>query len=205
LSRRRRRSLLADRLAIVVADHHDDELRLLGGDDLARHLRPLNVAARVVADEAGIGAMLAHDRDLGLLGKCVLEPVGQPVRVGVAHHHDGGGGLRLLLRWRRRARIVDGRFAFLIAAVLPKPAALAAEPVVVVIVVLLLALRTPAPIPELRLRRQQQREARCRDRHGRECSEFEAWAHGHPPTKLPIPIISPPPPALPRAASVTRE
>src|SRR5262245_7798060 len=189
LSRRRRRSLLADRLAIVVADHHDDELGFLGGDDLARHLRPLDVAARVVADEAGIGAMLAHDRNLGFLGKCVLEPVGQPVRVAIAHHHDRGGGLRLFLRRRRRARIVDRRFAFLRAAVLTKPAALAAEPVVVVIVVLLLALRTAAPIPELGLRRQQQREARCRDRYDRKRSEFETWAHGQPPTKLPVLII----------------
>jgi hypothetical protein len=154
LSRRRRRSLLADCLAIVVADHHDDQLGFVGGDDLARHLRPLDVAAGVVADEAGIGAMLAHDRNLGLLRKCVLEPVGQPVRVGVAHHHDRGGGLRLLLRRRWRARIVDRRFAFLIPAVLTEPAALAAEPVVVVIVILLLTLRTAAPIPELGLRRQ---------------------------------------------------
>ena len=37
------------------------------------------VAARVVADEPGIGAMLAHDADLGLLREGVFEPVGQPV------------------------------------------------------------------------------------------------------------------------------
>src|SRR5258707_13640453 len=36
--RRGRRSLLTDGLAIVVSDHHDDELGFLGSDNLARHL-----------------------------------------------------------------------------------------------------------------------------------------------------------------------
>jgi hypothetical protein len=36
-----------DGLAIIVSDHHDDELRFLGGDDLARHLRPLAIAALI--------------------------------------------------------------------------------------------------------------------------------------------------------------
>src|ERR1700704_5283886 len=58
------RSLFADRLTVVVSDHHDDEFGFVGCDALARHLRPLDIAARVVADEAGIGAVLAHDADL---------------------------------------------------------------------------------------------------------------------------------------------
>jgi hypothetical protein len=107
-----RRLLFADGLTVVVADHHDDEFRLLGSDDLARHLRPLDVAARVVANEPGIGAMLAHDADLGLLRKGVFEPVGEPVGVGVAHDHDRGRGLGLLLRGSGRARIIDRRLAF---------------------------------------------------------------------------------------------
>src|SRR6516165_10058060 len=47
---RRWRSLLTDGLAIIVADHHDDEFGFLGGDDLARHLRPLAIAALIVTD-----------------------------------------------------------------------------------------------------------------------------------------------------------
>src|SRR4029077_4001969 len=158
---RRRRGFLADRLTVVVADHHDDEVRFLGGDELARHLRPFDIAPLIVADQAGIGAMLADDPDLRFFREGIFKPVGQPVGVAVAYHHDGGGGFGLLLRGWRRARIVDGRLAFLlavgivIAPVIP-PATAPAAPVVVV--VLLLALRTIAPIPELRLRRQQQRK-----------------------------------------------
>src|SRR5262249_16931725 len=62
---RRRRGLLPDGLAIIVSDHHDDEFGFLGNDDLARHLRPLAIAARIVTDETGIGAMFAHDADFG--------------------------------------------------------------------------------------------------------------------------------------------
>src|SRR6185436_1264633 len=142
------RRLFADGLPVVVADHHDDEFGLVGCDDLARHLRPLDIAARVVADQAGIGAMLAQDVDLGLFGEGVFEPVGQPIGVGVAHHHDRGGGVGLLLRRGGRARIVDRRLAFLalvVAPVVPEPAAAAAKPVIVV-VLLLLALRAIAPV-----------------------------------------------------------
>src|SRR6516162_11089686 len=81
---RRWRSLLTDGLAIIVSDHHDDEFGFLGGNDLARHLRPFAIAAPIVADETGIGAMFAHDADLGLLGKSIFEPVGKPVSTGVA-------------------------------------------------------------------------------------------------------------------------
>src|SRR5262245_41519725 len=42
--------LFADRLTVVVSDHHDDEFGLLGRNDLARHLRPLEIAALIVAD-----------------------------------------------------------------------------------------------------------------------------------------------------------
>ena len=91
------RRLLADRLAVVVADHHHDEFGLLGRDDLLRDLRPVDVAATVVADQAGIGAMLAHDADLGLLGECFFEPEREPVGHRIAHHHDVGRGLGLLL------------------------------------------------------------------------------------------------------------
>ena len=82
--RRRRRAappaLLADRLAVVEADHHHDEFRLLGRDDFARDLRPVDVAARLVADQAGIGACLRTIADLGRFGERVLEPVGRASR-----------------------------------------------------------------------------------------------------------------------------
>ena len=163
-TRRRRGGLFADRLTVVVSDHHDDEFGLLGRNDFAHHLRPLEIAALIVADQAGIGAMLAHDANVRVLGKGIFEPVGQPIGVGVAHHHDRGRGFGLFLRRCRGARIIDRRLPFLAvgivrAALIPA----AAEPVVVPL--LLLALRTAAPIPpELRLRRQQQREAHARDR-----------------------------------------
>src|SRR6516165_8219389 len=73
--RRGRRRFLTDGLTIVVSDHHDDEVGFLGSDNLARHLRPFDIAALIVPDETGIGAMFAHDADLGLLGEGIFEPV----------------------------------------------------------------------------------------------------------------------------------
>ena len=103
----RDRRALANRLPVVVTDHHDDEFRFLRRNDLARHLRPFGIPPAVIADEPGIRAMLAHDADLGLLRKRFLEPMGQPVRISVAHDHHRDGGFGLLLRGCRRARIVD--------------------------------------------------------------------------------------------------
>src|SRR5262245_66425294 len=71
--RRGRRSLLTDGLAIIVSDHHDDEFGILGSDDLARQLRPLAIAALIVTEEAGIGAMFAVDAYLVLLGTLTFE------------------------------------------------------------------------------------------------------------------------------------
>src|SRR5215510_4277851 len=104
---RRRRSLLTDGLAIIVSDHHDDEFGFLGSDDLARHLRPLVLAARIVPDETGIGAMFANDADLGLLGKGIFKPEGKPVSVRITHHHDLDRGI-LARRGRRRVGVIRG-------------------------------------------------------------------------------------------------
>src|SRR5262249_8689388 len=104
---RGRRSLLADGLAIIVSDHHDDEFGFLGSDDLARHLRPLAIAVLIVTDETGIGAMFAHDADLGLLGKGIFKPKGKPVSVRITHHHDLDRGI-LARRGRRRAGVIRG-------------------------------------------------------------------------------------------------
>src|SRR5215472_16675265 len=105
--RRGRRSLFTDGLAIIVSDHHYDEVRLLGSDDLARHLRPLTIAALIVTNETGIGAMFAHDADLGLLGKGIFKPVGKPVSVGIAHNHDLDRGI-LTRRGRRSVGVIRG-------------------------------------------------------------------------------------------------
>src|SRR5262245_19933022 len=105
--RRGRRSLLTDSLAIVVSDHHDDELGLLGSDNLARHLRPFAIAALIVADETRIGVMFACDSDIGFLRKGILKPVGKPVSVRIAHHHNLDRGI---LAWGggRRVGIIRG-------------------------------------------------------------------------------------------------
>src|SRR5262245_43060863 len=82
------RNLLADRMTIVVSDHHHDDLGFLDSDSLARRLRPVEIAARVIADEAGIGTVFAHDADIGIIGVCIFKSVGEPVRVrkiGRAH------------------------------------------------------------------------------------------------------------------------
>src|SRR5262249_45442582 len=99
--------LLTDGLAIIVSDHHDDELGFLGSDDLARHLRPLALAALIVTDETGIGAMFPHDADLGLLGKGIFKPEGKPVSVRITHHHDLDRGI-LARRGRRRVGVIRG-------------------------------------------------------------------------------------------------
>src|SRR4051812_24828703 len=59
-------SFFADRLPIVVPHHHDDVFGLFSRDDLTGYLRPFAIAALIVADETGIGAMFAYDADLGL-------------------------------------------------------------------------------------------------------------------------------------------
>src|SRR5262245_9144689 len=105
--RRWRRNLLANRLTIVASDHHHDDLRLLCSDNLARRLRPVDIAARVIADEAGIRAMLAHDADIGIVGVCIFKPVGEPVRVRISHDHDFDSGI-LARRGCRCARVIGG-------------------------------------------------------------------------------------------------
>jgi hypothetical protein len=104
---RGRRSLLTDGLAIIVSDHHDNEFGFLGSDDLARHLRPLALAARIVPDETGVGAMFAHDADLGLFGKGIFKPEGKPISVRITHHHDLDRGI-FARRRRRRMGVIRG-------------------------------------------------------------------------------------------------
>ena len=94
-------------LAIIVSDHHDEEFGFLGNDDLARHLRPLALAALIVTNETGIGAMFAHDANLGLLGKGIFKPKCKPVGVRITHHHDLDSGI-LARRARWRVGVIRG-------------------------------------------------------------------------------------------------
>ncbi len=206
------RRLFTDQLAVVVADHHDDELGLLGRYDLARHLRPLVLAAPAVADEPGIGAMLAHDGDVGVLGVGVFEAVSEPVGIGVAHDHDAGGGVGLLLRRTGRARIIRRCLAFVsvrpvatvtvtIAVTLARRIPTGTEPSAErVVVALLLALRPVAPVPELRLCRQHQRHADPDCRYRGQSPELEGCAHRLPTARSPgwRPLRNPAAPVSPR-------
>ncbi len=96
---RRRRRTVADRLPVVEADHHHDELGLIRRDRLAHDLRPFHIAPRIVADETRIGPVLAHDAELRLFGERVFQAIGEPVGHRVAQHQnrrrDRRGGFRL--------------------------------------------------------------------------------------------------------------
>ena len=63
-------------------------LRLVQGARPAGTMLHVGITPRVVADEAGIRAMLANDADLGLLRVCIFKPVGEPVRVRISDDHD---------------------------------------------------------------------------------------------------------------------
>src|SRR5215510_14327985 len=149
--RRGRRSLLTDGLAIIVSDHHDDEVRFLGSDDLARHLRPLALAALIVTNETGLGAMFAHDADFGLLRKGIFEPEGKPVSVRITHHHDLDRGI-LARRGRRRVGVIRG--LLLLDFSRPFPLAGGGGPFSLTIIpVAALAITPKAPIGIVRLPR----------------------------------------------------
>ena len=87
---------LADRDAIVEAEHHHDGVRLLAGEDTLGGGDPVGrLALGLVADQAGHGLVLADHAHVGLFGEGILEAVGQPVRHGVAEHqHVASGGHR---------------------------------------------------------------------------------------------------------------
>src|SRR5262249_32048384 len=57
--------------------------------------------------ETGIGAGLAPDADLGLLGKGIFKPKGKPVSVRITHHHDLDRGI-LARRGRWRVGVIRG-------------------------------------------------------------------------------------------------
>ena len=102
------RDAIPDRLPVVHADHHHDEIGLLGREDFLGALRPVEFLLGFRADQPAIGAMLADDAELGRLGKQILEAVSEPVGHRIAHDHHGlRGGLRFARR-RRRLAGIDG-------------------------------------------------------------------------------------------------
>src|SRR5262249_38288175 len=135
-------------------------------------------AAPAVADQTGIGAVLAYDGNFGVLGKRIFETVGKPIGVRIAHDHDRGCGLGLLLRWARRMRIIRWRLPRPVSAVPVTAISITAFSITAISVSLTfappafpsvpplvpapsperievpLALRPVAPVPELRFRRQ---------------------------------------------------
>src|SRR5690606_18721485 len=104
-------------------------------DRLADDLRPLDVAARIVANETGPGAVLAYDAELGLLRKCVFQPVGEPVGHRVAQHQDRRRdrrrGVLRAARGRRRRRVVS--FGLGLLLLLPPAAEEATEWIVLLL------------------------------------------------------------------------
>jgi hypothetical protein len=104
---RGRRSFITDGLAIVVSDHHDHQLGFSAAMISRANLRPFAIAALIVTDETGISAMFAHDANLGFLGKGIFKPIGKPISVRIAHHHDLDRGI-LARRGRRGVGVIPG-------------------------------------------------------------------------------------------------
>ena len=82
----------ADVLAVADAEHHDHVIGFFLGEDVARDVPPIEIALGVVAQQAGIIFVLTVDGDFRLIGKCVFQPVSQPVGHAVADDDDGGRG-----------------------------------------------------------------------------------------------------------------
>ena len=55
---------LADVLTIADAEHHDDIICLFLRERIARNVPPVEVALRLVAQQAGVNLVLANDGDL---------------------------------------------------------------------------------------------------------------------------------------------
>ena len=96
LPRRRWGIALANLLAIVDADHHDEDLRLVRRNRLLDGLWPFDVVAALVeTNEAGIGTMFPDYRKFGPFRKGIFQTIGQPIRNGVAKNHNRRGRARV--------------------------------------------------------------------------------------------------------------
>ena len=96
---------LADVLAVADAEHHDHVVGLLLREDIARDVPPVEIAFRLVAQQAGIYLVLTDDGDFRRVRKRVFQSIGEPVGHAVAHHHDrrrGRGCIRIRLARARR-------------------------------------------------------------------------------------------------------
>ena len=111
-----------DRLTVGEPDHHHDDIRLLGGENVARGLdRIIGLAAGLDLDQPAIGAVLARDAEFRRFGECLLEPIAEPVGHGIAQHHDVGRRRRVMLARRRRLGEIDRRLAALLPRLAPRP------------------------------------------------------------------------------------
>jgi len=120
--RQARARLLADRLADAApvrgAEHHHDEIRLVGIDDFFCGARPVvGFTALLGADQSGIQARLARDADFRGLGESLFKSIAQPLGHRIAEHQDVGRRRDVRLARRRRARGVDRRLPLRLIAV----------------------------------------------------------------------------------------
>ncbi len=84
------RQRVADRDAVVETEHDDDGVRLFGRQLILDRRRPIErFVFRVVADQAGGGANLAHHAGIRLVGVSLIEAVTEPIGHRIADHDDG--------------------------------------------------------------------------------------------------------------------
>ena len=101
--RRMRRTALAQRQAVVDAEHDDDGGRIFRRQHVLDRLRPVRrVGPRIVAHETGIRSGLAHDANLRRVSERFLETVGEPIGKRIADNDHRLGRRRFhLARWWR--------------------------------------------------------------------------------------------------------
>ena len=89
---------LANRDAVVEAEHHHDGLGFLGGEDALGGGGPVGrIALGLISDQAGNRLVPADHAHIGLIGIGVLEAISEPVGHAIAEHQD------VAIRLRSRA------------------------------------------------------------------------------------------------------
>ena len=126
--------------------------------------------------------MFAHDADLRLFGKGIFKPVGEPIRIRVAHNDDldrgflaGRGSWRVgiirrffsfrLPRSFSLTRVVARAFTLTVAPKAPRAVKEAAERIVRLLALLRLLPSAPGVSPELRVARNHKSEHRKSSYH----------------------------------------
>jgi len=128
---------LADRDAIVEAEHDDDDIGLFRSEDAFCRGGPVRgLTLRLVLNESGRGLVFPDHAHVGLFGVGVFQSGGQPVGHAVADYQHVVFGDRLPLGCRRRSRkvLARGRYglpslqARLRYALLERPVRVIAKP-----------------------------------------------------------------------------